>query len=71
MNPNCKRGTELPHSKLNETIVRRIREQHTEKERLKRELDAKYSAKAFAKEYHVSQPTIEKALSRETWGHVL
>ena len=71
MNPKFKRGTELPFAKLNEASVRRIRTEHAEKERLKRELDAKYSAKAFAQRYGVAIDTITKVLSHQTWGHVL
>lgn len=71
MNLKFKRGSELPWSKLNETLVRRIRAEHAEKERQKRELDAKYSAAAFARRYQVAKTTIDKVLSYETWGHVL
>lgn len=64
------RGDELPQSKLNATLVRRIREEHAAKEKAKKELDAKYSAAAFAKRYGVGKTTIEKVLTYATWRHV-
>lgn len=66
-----KRGLELPQSKLNETIVKRCREEHAEKERQKRELDAKHGAAALAKRYGVSESAMEKVLSYQSWRHVL
>lgn len=65
-----KRGCQLPHSKLNDTLVRRIREENAAKEQQKRLLDAKYSAAAMAKRYGVAETTIEKVLSYQTWRHV-
>ena len=66
-----KRGFELPQSKLNESLVKRIREEYEvarkERERLQRE----YSAKGLAKKYGVHIRTMEKMLSGETWGHVI
>lgn len=67
----CKRGIELPQSKLNETLVKKIRYEHAEKERAKRELDERYSAAAFAKRYGVSVSAMEKVLSFQSWRHVL
>lgn len=66
-----KRGTALPQSKLNDELVRRIRRQHGRKEALKRKLDARYGAAALAKRFGVSEPTITKVLTYETWRHVL
>lgn len=71
MYDKCSRGSELPQSKLNETLVARIRQQHAAKEAEKRRLDAEYSAHALAKQYGVHYRTIEKILSYETWRHVL
>ena len=71
MNLPYRTGLDLPWSKLNPEIVRRIRKEHAEKEIAKRDLDARFSAAAFAKRYGVSTPTIEKVLSYETWRHVL
>lgn len=64
------RGDDLPQSKLNETLVRRIRAEHAKKEADKAVLDEKYSAAAFAKRYGVSVNTITKVLGYATWRHV-
>ena len=66
----AKRGTELPWAKLNENLVARIRAEHAEKERMKRELDAKHSAAALAARYGVSKSAVEKVLSYAAWVHV-
>jgi len=66
-----KQGLELPQSKLNPTLVRRIRAEHAAKEKAKRELDAHFSAAAFAKRYGVHKNTVNKILAYETWRHVL
>ena len=66
----ARRGTELTHAKLNETLVARIRAEHAEKERKKRELDEMYSAAAFAKRYGVHKNTIDKILNFSSWVHV-
>lgn len=65
-----KRGLDLPQSKLNDELVRRIRRQHARKEKLKKKLDAMYGAAALADRYGVSVPTITKVLTFETWRHV-
>lgn len=65
-----KRGNDLPQSKLNDELVRRIRRQHARKEALKKKLDKAFSAAAFAKRYRVGKTTIDKVLSFETWRHV-
>jgi hypothetical protein len=67
----AKQGSELPWSKLNDTLVRRIREEHAAKERAKQDLDAQFSAEAFAKRYGVHKNTIDKVLTYATWRHVL
>lgn len=66
----CKRGSELPQAKLNETLVARIRAEHAEKERKIAELQAQFSAKSFAKRYGVSESAIEKVLVYGSWRHV-
>lgn len=63
-------GSDLPQSKLNEKLVARIRAEHREKEKAKRELDERYSAAAFAARYGVSVNTITKVLTYATWRHV-
>lgn len=64
------RGSELTQSKLNETLVARIRAEHAAKEELKRLLDSLYSAEAFARRYGVGKTTIDKLLTYQTWRHV-
>ena len=66
-----KRGVDLPWSKLNDTLIRRIREEHAKKERLKKLLDEEHSAAAIAKRYGVNVNTITKVLTYATWRHVL
>lgn len=66
----AKRGTELPWAKLNEKLVSIIRAEHAEKERQKRDLDVKHSARAMALRYGVHKNTIDKVLSYATWVHV-
>ena len=66
-----KQGSDLPHSKLNATLVRRIRDEHAAKEQAKRELDAKSGAAALAARYGVHENTITKVLTYATWKHVL
>ena len=53
-----KQGSDLPQSKLNAKLVKRIREDHAAKEKAKRALDAQFSAAAFAKRYRVCAPRL-------------
>ena len=64
------RGSDLPQSRLNETLVGRLRAEHEIKERMKRMLDAEFGAAAQAKKYGVSVNTIHKAITFATWRHV-
>ncbi len=64
------RGSDLPQSKLNATIVARLRAEHEIKERMKRVLDAEFGAAAQAKRYGVSVNTIHKVITYATWRHV-
>jgi hypothetical protein len=70
MYARSKQGMDLPQSKLNPELVRRIRTEHAAKETKKRALDAEFSAAAFAARYGVSESTIAKVLTFETWRHV-
>lgn len=55
----CLHGERLPHTVLNESVVREIR--------INREgLTAKERARRLGVHYR----TVEKVLYRETWGHV-
>ena len=65
-----KRGMDLPQSKLNEKLVKKIRQDYREaREEIKR-LQTKYSSKGLAKEYGVHVRTMDKVLTYETWRHV-
>lgn len=66
----AKQGSELPQSKLNDTLVARLRAEFEIKERIKRMLDAEYGAEAQAKRYGVSVNTIHKVITYATWRHV-
>lgn len=64
------RGEELPQSKLNATLVRRIRADNKRKADEIKRLNTEYSAAALAKKYGVGKTTIEKVLTFATWRHV-
>lgn len=64
------RGSDLPQSRLNETLVARLRAEFEIKERMKRLLDAEFGAVAQAKKYGVSVNTIHKVITYATWRHV-
>lgn len=65
------RGSNLRNSKLNEELVRRIRKEHADKQRLKKLLDLEHGTAAIAKRYGVAKVTITKVLTNRTWRHVL
>lgn len=60
----CKRGTELPQSKLTPNTVREISQRH-------RPGDPQHGQHALARHYNVHQRTIEKIVAYTTWRHVL
>lgn len=70
------RGSELPHSKLDEDDVRLIRQlvaERTELVRRARQLrdeSRKLSNRRIAEKFGVTSRTIERLLSGEQWGHV-
>lgn len=66
----AKRGSELPHSKLDESKVAKIRRDYYRARKLRALLEKKYSAEGLAKQHGVHPRTIEKILSWETWVHV-
>lgn len=65
-----KRGIELPQSKLNEKLVKKIREEYAQAQAEIKRLRSQYSSKALAKEYGVHVRTMDKVLTYETWSHV-
>ena len=64
------RGSDLPQAKLNDALVRRIREEHARAQDEIRAIKARYSPKALAREYGVTMRTIEAVISYQTWRHV-
>ena len=66
-----RRGFDLPQSKLNEALVKRIRKDYEGARKERERLEREYSAKGLAKKYGVHIRTMEKMLSGETWGHVI
>lgn len=67
----CKRGFDLPQTKVPPLAVIAIREAARKREQLRAEITAKYSNAALAKEWGVHPRTIEKILSYETAKHII
>lgn len=66
----AKRGMDLPQSKLNPEIVNRCREEHERAMYSIKYINDHYSVAALARRYGVSYGAMDKAIRRETWGHV-
>ena len=64
-----KRGSELPHAKLTESLVADIRRTIGEREQIKRDL-RHMSNNALSRRYGVAKRTIDRISAGETWGHV-
>ena len=62
----CKRGLDLPQTKLLPLQVQAIREAVEMRNKLRKEITDKYSNQALADAYGVHVRTIEKAISYET-----
>lgn len=67
----CKRGFDLPQTKVPPLAVVAIRDAARKREELRREINEKYSNAALAKQWGVHVRTIEKILSYETARHIL
>jgi len=68
---HCKRGFDLPQTKLPPLAVVSIRESAKKREQMRREITEKYSNAALAKAWGVHERTIENVLSYKTARHVL
>lgn len=68
---HCKRGWDLPQSKIPPVAIQSIRESAKKREEMRKEITEKYSNAALAKAWGVHVRTIEKILAYETWRHVL
>jgi hypothetical protein len=64
------RGDQLPQSKLNEKLVRKIRQEREEAMIQREKLNKKIHAVELAKEYNVHVRTIEKVLAGYSWTHI-
>ena len=65
-----KRGSELPHAKLNEEKVRIIIDAVMRREELRKQL-ADLSNRALAERLGVHVRTVDRVTAGENWGHVL
>ena len=66
----CKRGFDLPQTKVPPLAIVAIREAARTREQMRREITEKYSNAALAKKWGVHPRTIEKILSYETARHI-
>ncbi len=57
------RGESLPHAKLTDELVRRIRADH-------RPFSRTHGAPALARRLGLHRRTVEKVLAGRSWGHV-
>ena len=64
------RGQDLNHSILLEIDVVSIRSAARQRESLRKHIKDTLSNEALAKVYGVSERTVERVLSYETWGHI-
>lgn len=73
LNPSahCKRGWDLPQTKLPPLAIKAIRESADKREQMRKEITEKYSNEALAKAWNVHVRTIEKVISFRTGKHVL
>jgi hypothetical protein len=73
MNPSayCRRGFDLPQTKLPPLAVVAIREAARKRDQMRAEINDRYSNAALAKAWGVHVRTIEKVLSYETARHVV
>jgi hypothetical protein len=65
----AKRGSQLPQSKLNEKLIKKIRKTVAERERIRVVLRNMTNA-ALAKQYGVHVRTIDRVTAGENWGYV-
>lgn len=67
----CKRGFDLPQTKVPPLAIIAIREAARKREQLRAEITERYSNKALAKEWGVHTRTIEKIINYTTGKHIL
>jgi predicted DNA-binding transcriptional regulator YafY len=66
----CKRGMDLPQSKLTPIEVDAIRSAARQRENLRKHIRENLSNEALAREFGVHYRTIEKVLQGVSWVHV-
>ena len=73
LNPqaHCKRGWDLPQTKLPPLAVVAIREVARKRDEMRKQITETMSNKALAKQWGVHERTIEKVISYETARHIL
>ena len=64
------RGQDLPQSKLIELDIVSIHSAARQRHNLRQHIANTLSNEALSKQFGVHIRTIEKVLSRETWGHI-
>lgn len=64
-----KRGSDLPHAKLNEKLILQIREEARWRDEMREKLK-QHSNAAIARRYGVHLRTIDRVLTGEGWSHV-
>lgn len=67
----CKRGADLPQTKLSSAAVRDIRACAEKAKRLRQRITERYSRAALARKWNVHEGTIDKILSYQTRIDVL
>lgn len=68
---HCKRGWDLPQTKLPPLAIASIRDAARQREQLRKDINERLSNSALAKAWGVHVRTIEKVLSYATGRHVL
>jgi hypothetical protein len=66
-----KRGSELPHAKLDEEDIKSIRSEVKQREKLRDYIHESLTNQALADKYNVHIKTIERIVQFQTWNHVL
>jgi hypothetical protein len=66
----AQRGQDLPQAKLLDLDVIAIRSAVVQRQNLRNHIAQNLSNEALAQKFGVHVRTIEKAVQRETWGHI-
>lgn len=66
----CRRGNDLPQTKLTAEDVKMIRELHAFKQDEIKRLNKTLSIEGLAEKFDVSPGTVDKILRYQTWKHI-